>query len=183
MLKCEKCGIEYPSEIDFHQGGAGGQLICISCHQSSVGSPEDERVASDAPTGAEPEPSVIPVGESIGEGEKTGSRLSKGGLIAAALFVVFGVLSGRETGFESLMALAFWGVALALGIRSFTGGMTWGRGILTALGGYWVGMLVVMLALADSDDLATLIGPAVIAFACLWFGFKRGKVKWGKKRR
>jgi len=49
MKKCEKCGIEYPSEIDFHRGSADGPLICIQCHRSSGGPQEGDPVDDHPP--------------------------------------------------------------------------------------------------------------------------------------
>ena len=88
-LKCEKCGIEYP-ETDFHQGGAGGPLICIRCHQSSSRSQGGEGVASDASVGGDSDPPLTAVRESVGEGVETGARFSNVGLIVAAVFVILG---------------------------------------------------------------------------------------------
>ena len=78
------------------------------------------------------------------------------------------------------MALGNFGAALTLGIRSFTGGMTWGRGILTGLGGMSAGFT--LIALAIGDQVAAAIGPVLITFALLWYGFKRGPIQWGKKK-
>ncbi len=165
MLICEKCGIEYPSEIDFHQGVSGGQLICVQCPKPSGGSQEGEGVASEA----------------AGEGVKAGAGFSKGGLIAAAIFIVFGVLISREQDMGALATVGYFTAALALGIRSFTGGMTWGRGILTGLGGMCAG--ATLIALAIGDQIAVAIGPGLITFALLWYGFKRGPIQGGKKKR
>ena len=164
MLICEKCGIEYPSEIDFHQGVSGGQLICVQCPKPSGGQPEGEGAASEA----------------AGDAVKAVARFSKGGIIAAAFFLVVGVIAVRDPDMGDI-AFGYFGVALALGIRSFTGGMTWGRGILTALGGMCTGMVLIVLALAD--QVAAVIGPVVMTFAFLWFGFKRGPIQGGKKKR
>lgn len=164
MMKCERCGIEYPSEIDFDREGADGPLICLLCHKSSGGSPEGEPVASDA-----------------GELEKSPRKVSIGGLIAAAVLAAVGVASTRDPDMGGI-AIMYFASAIALSIRSFIPGMTWGRGILVALGGMCVGVVLFMLALVGSDDLATVIGPVLMTFAFLWYGFKRGKIQWGKKK-
>ena len=179
MLKCEKCGIEYPSEIDFHGGGEGGPLICLSCHQSSGGSQEGEPVASGAE--AREESVGTPDTDSVGaeELEKSPRKVSFGGLIAAAVLAAGGVAATRDPEMGG-MAIMYFGSAIALTIRSFLPGMTWGRGVLVALGGYCVGVVLFMLALVD--QLAALIGPVLMTFAFLWFGFKRGKIQWRKQQ-
>ena len=164
MMKCENCGIEYPSEIDFHREGADGPLICLSCYRSSGGAPGGEPAASDA-----------------GELEKSPRRVSIGGLIAAAVLAAVGIASTRDPDMGG-MAIMYFGSAIALFIRSFLPGMTWGRGVLVALGGYCFGVVLFMMALVDSDDLATVIGPVLMTFGFLWYGFKRGKIQWGKKK-
>lgn len=179
MMKCEKCGIEYPSEIDFHRGGEGGPLICLSCHQSSAGSQESQPGASGAEAREESvgTPDTNRVG--AGELEKSPRKFSFGGLIAAAVLAAWGVAATRDPDMGS-MAIMYFGSAIALTIRSFLPEMTWGRGVLVAFGGYCVGIVLSMLAIVD--QLAALISPALMTFAFLWFGFKRGKIQWGKKK-
>lgn len=151
-LTCEKCGTGYATEADFHGHGAESPLICIPCHQSSGGA---------------------------GGGAKTSGRVSKGGLIAAAVFYAIGATAARDVG---PLALGFFGTAIALTIRSFVPEMTLGRGILVGLGGNFFGIFLIALGLGDSDELATLIGPFLLTAVFLWPGFQRGKILWRKKK-
>jgi hypothetical protein len=156
MLKCERCGVEYESEVHFHEMGEGSPLICIQCHQLT---------------------------------SRSKKQISKGGLIAAAVFVFFGVLTVvREPGSEGLLAFMYFATALALGIRSFLPGMTWGRGILTAVGGLLAGEIPVFLAISyvagalGGPQVFVLVIIGVIAFALLKAGFKSGPIQWRKKK-
>ena len=178
MLKCEKCGIEYPSEVDFHQRGAGGSLVCLQCHQSSSSAQEGEGAAGDAGAGGEVGTPHAAATETTGEGGKPAFKVSWGGLIAAAIFLVIGVIAIRDPDM-GIISLGYFGAALTLGIRSFTGGMTWGRGILTCLGGMCAGFS--LIAVGIGDQIAVAIGPGLITFALLWYGFKRGPFQGRKK--
>jgi hypothetical protein len=169
MLKCPKCGIEYPSETSFHRGDAEGPRICLSCFQASGGSPQ---------TGPTP------------KGEKAGVKVSKGGLIVATFLFVMSVVVVRDP-HVGLIAVTYFTAALALAIRSFFPEMTFGRGFLTTLGGLVAGTLLVFVPMSLSSarsfeaGLGSLIGFFIVAlfgFASLRSGFRRGKIQWrGKK--
>ena len=149
MLKCEKCGTEYQSEVHFRQRGEGDPLICIQCDQ--VTSPSQGRV-------------------------------NKIGLAVAALFIFFGVLAARDPDMGGLPGIMFFAAALALGIRSFLPGMTWGRGTLTAFGGLFAGEVPIFLIISGGKNVFALVVPAIIAFAFLKYGFKSGPIQWRKKK-
>lgn len=53
MIACERCGIEYPSEIDFHREGTDGPMVCIPCHQSALRAREREKAAGEMQSGGE----------------------------------------------------------------------------------------------------------------------------------
>ena len=102
--------------------------------------------------------------------------VSKGGLVAAAVFAVLGTQVARTTGD---IAFLLYGPAITLAIRSFLRGMTWGRGILVGLGG----MVLAQVAFVDPDDVSRWIMIALFGGGFLWEGFKRGKIQWRKKDR
>jgi hypothetical protein len=103
----------------------------------------------------------------------TPPKVSKWGLLVAAALAVFGVLAKREGGDAAFM---LFGPAITLAIRSFLPGLTWGRGVLVAVGGLWLAQI----AFVDPDDVTRWAVLVLFGLVFLWEGFKRGKIRWRK---